>query len=392
MRLFKKRTEKPALKVLLDIRSSSVGAAVLLQYKDKEPLIKYTTRNRIYFEESQQTDKYVNRLMEELGKVLDDVVSVGLKRTGLTPNDNKVSEVFCLLASPWYKSKIKNFSIEKEQPIKFTKDFLKKILMKEEDTEQVLDNETVVDKKILSVYLNNYETRDPMGKKANKIDLTFYRSVMSKQTQDEIEEKIQNRINPKEIKYSTHPLVIITAIKNLFRSLSSFILIDVGGETTDLGLFKDSILHSLVTVPCGIHCFVRELSKSCGLDRNTSMSQLNLLYEDKLESKQCKKTKSALKTAEKDWLEKIQQSVEGEWNTEVIPPMVFITTDNPASRLFKTTLTSKGGYTNSLKMNREPILHMINNKTVEKLCDYDKEVKKDALLSITSYFSNLDGI
>ena len=167
-------------------------------------------------------------------------------------------------------------------------------------------------------------------------------------------------------------------------------LVDVGGENTDIGLFKDSVLQSLISVPHGTHHFVRELGKSCALDKNAAMSKLNLLYEDNLQDEECEKSKEILKKVEKKWLAEVQEAVEGEWNTEVIPPTIFMTVDNSASRLFKTIITSREGYTNSLKINREPIIHIMNNKTVNALCDYDKDVAKDSLLSIAAYFSGLE--
>lgn len=388
---FKKgNKDEGVLKIVLDIRSSSVGAALLVQKPNSEPLIKYTLRKNIYFENRQKDFEFVDRVMLTLEQVLDKVTTTGLVKVTEKLESHKIDEVMCVFASPWYKSQIKNFKIKKNEPVKFTKKLLDNFIKQKREIEEINPGEIVVDNKILSVYMNGYENPDPFNKSAKDISVSFYTGLISEETLINVREKIKTKFNVKNIKFTTHPLVIISVIKNKYHSLKDFLLVDIGGEMTDLGLFRDSVLQNMVSVPHGVNYFVRQLQKDCSFDQNTAVSHLNLIYDDKLHEDCASKSKELVKRVEKEWLSAIKKGVSDTWTKEIIPPTIFVTVDNNANELAKNIFTSKAAYMKTLTINQEPIIHVLNNKNMKDLCDYDQGVSRDALLSVIAGYSALD--
>jgi len=390
MSLFSSIDKKERIKVVLDIRSSSVGGAILVQKKNSEPLIKYTIRKQVFFEENVSSNEFIERHMVLISAVLDDLVAQGMKKVRKNKGNNRIEEVLCVFSSPWYKPKIKNFSFKKEKSILFTHSFLKKILSKEKETDKIDNNLKIIDKKIISIYMNGYETKNPFGKKAKQIDLSFYSSVMSKKELQKIEEKIEEKLNPIRIKFSTHSLVIISVIRNLFYSLSNFLVFNIGGENTEISLFQDSVLCNLISIPVGINYFIRKVRDDCSLDRDSAISRIKMFFNNEIEEKKSKKTGVVMNKIQKEYLTKICDVIEGQWNNIIIPPTIFVTVDNPVGTSIKKVLTLKENYSKILKINREPIVHVINNQNTETLCDYEDGTQKDALLSVIANFSSLD--
>ncbi len=391
MKLFSKKQKRSDIKIVLDIRSSSIGAAVVTQAKDEDPIIHWTNRVRVFPETSGEVNALIVQTYKQIDNVLQDVVIKGIPAiSGVNLNDRSIDEVCCAFASPWYESKIKNFEVKGKGEIHFTKEYFNKVLNKEHLMDKVPSGRVQIDKKILSVLMNGYETDDPFDKKADHLILSFYSSFVSKKTKDDLEHRIKKYLHTKRIVLSTHPLATISAIKSIFNALSNFVLIDVGGEITDIALFKKSMLHSLVTVPHGINFFIREVSEKCSIDRENAISQLNAVCDDRFDKKCIESTTAIVENAKTTWLSKIKETVDREWQGETVPPTIFVTVDNEAQSLMKKLLLSKESYIDTLKINREPILHIINTNTVKELCQYGKEVKHDALLSvITNYFVNI---
>lgn len=392
MWFFKKRTKNPKIKVVLDIRSSSVAAAVITTNGgENPPSIHWTKRLRVFLDDEVDVNNLAKETYKKIDDLLKEVVSKGIPAVRDSKiKDRSVSEVCCVFASPWYESRIRNFDIKDKGEIHFTKEYLNKILKKEQESDRPIEGRSEIDKKILSVLMNGYETDDPFNKKANSLTLSFYSSFVSNKTKSDIEEHIKEHLNTNKIHLSTHPLVTISAIKSIFHYLDNFILIDVGGEVTDISLFKNSMLSGILTVPQGINSFIRNVSEKCSLDKENAISQLNVISDGRYDKKCVEPTTKVINETKVKYLKSIADVIHSSWKSEAIPPTIFVTVDNEASSLMKKVLTSKEAYVDTFKINREPILHIVNNKTVEDLALYAKGTKSDALLSIISnYFVNI---
>jgi cell division ATPase FtsA len=386
--LFKKGKDNGVLKIALDIRSSSIGGALFIHRKNETPLIKYSFRKDVYFESTQNNEDFVDRMMVLLDDVLKKIQSTGLVKITEDLQNKKIEEVICVFASPWYKSQIKNFNIKKDEEIKFTEKVLGNLIKEKEKIIKVnTDEEVIVDDKILSVYMNGYEVEDPIGKKSANISVSFYTGIIGKQTMNTVSEKIRNVFTVENINFTTHPVSIISVIKSRYKSLKDFLIVDIGGEMTDLGLFKGSVLQNVVTIPRGINYFVRKLQKDCSFDKNTAISHLNLIYDDKIHETCAPKSKTLVKRVEKEWLTEINNVVKDSWTKQVIPPTIFVTVDNNANELAKNILTSKEAYMKALTINREPLIHVISTKNVKDLANYDAGVTRDSLLSVIVNYS-----
>ncbi len=386
---FKKNIKPGALKLIVDFRSSSIGGALVVQEENKEPIIIYSTRNYIYLDVVENSDALFKKMISGLENVLDKIEKEGIKKNASKFSENFVSEVFCAFSSPWYKSTIKNFQINNEKPTKFTASVLDKISNKEKQSYKNNESESIVENKIVSVCMNGYEVADPFNKEATQISISIYSSSITTKTIEIIKNKISEKFNTNNITICTHPITIISVLRKLFHSVADFVFVDVGGETTDIGMFRSSKLEDLITVPVGTHYFLRKIINEHKLDLSAAMSHLNLLFNNKLEEDISKKSFDLVNNVKNDFISTINSALENKWKKEITPTNIFITSDLELSGLVKNLISSKDFYSKCLKINQEPIIHIINKKSVPDLCSEDAGIKHDPLLSLISTFSNI---
>ncbi len=389
---FTKKQKPGILKLIIDIRSSSIGGALVVHEENKEPLIIYSTRNYIFLDKLENLDTFFTKILSGLDKVLENIEKEGIKRNAVKFSDNHVSEVWCAFSSPWYKSKIKNFEINDGKPVKFTSKLLNHVLEQEAESNKKDIDEVSIEKKIISVFMNDYEIANPFEKIADKIMVSFYSSNIATKTELAVKDRISSKFNTNNIKFCSHPLVIISVIKKLFHSVSDFLFIDVGGETTDIGLLRAGKLEDLITIPVGTHHFLRKLISEYSFDLAAASSHLNLLFNHKLDDIASTRSMAVINKVKSEWFSIIKNALENKWVKEVTPSLIFLTADTDVNNLLKDIILSKEFYVDCLKINKEPVLQILNRNSIPNLCNQDTDVRQDPVLSLVSTFSDFDNI
>ncbi|HMO78605.1 MAG TPA: hypothetical protein PJ997_00235 [Candidatus Paceibacterota bacterium] len=386
--MFISRNKKisPKLKIVLDFRSASVGGAIVIESKEDRPKVIYTKRHYVETEMSFDQNVFIKKLIKSFDLVLKDIKEIGIKNNSKYQSENSVSEVFCCFSSPWYKLKLKNFNFTQDKKTKFTEKTLKNLLDK--NNTEITSKECLIENKILSVSLNDYEISNPFGKYFEKAKISFYEGYISKKLSDLIIKKIEDAFLPKKISLNSHPFVILSVIKNTFPSTDSFVLIDIGGETTDLSLYKNSVLKSVVTFPKGNNFFIRELIKKYKIEQKQIFSEIELFYDKNMNQEAFSEKINFLNSLKDQYISEISKFMEKKWINEITPGIIFLTTDLQISEFTQSILKSKDFYFKTLKINSEPIIHIINQKNIPDLCLYQDDINKDPLISIIANFSN----
>jgi hypothetical protein len=385
----KKSSKKTPVNIIFDIRSSSVGVAIYALENGEIPNIIYTDRNYTVLNNIKDSKDYKNKLYRLIDQTIDELVE-----KGIVPNSNlkqklEIKKVICSFSAPWYDPHIENINIKSEKPRKFTKEDFVAILKKENKI--IKDSETlsVIDRKIISARINGYEVVDPFAKKFKKLSLSFYTGVVNSSTKKEISEKIETKLNPKQIDFYTHPLVLLTSFKSLYHSLTDFILFDFNGEITEISLFKNDILVSVSSIPVGINFFISELMNKMEIDKNTAMSLLNLYADSKLNPAENTAATIAINGAISKWSQNVYNILKKDWSKESGPQTIFVTADTSFEKLIRKILSDKQVYEKTLKVNNPPILHVTNSLNTKELNFYKKNIERDPLLSLITYFSTL---
>ena len=268
MGIFSRNKEKSKLVLVFDIGSSSVGGTLFYMEKSRIPKIIMSLREPIILQKTLNIDKFLSSTAKSLDIVVNKIYKAGI---------GKPEAIFCVLSSPWHVSQIRVIRLEKNTPFIFTTkladDLIQKeiALFKEEYLAKYLHTESpvrLIEFKNIKTMLNGYETAKPLDQKIKEFEMTIFISVSSEYILKKIEETIRKYFHFKNVKFSSFTLSSFAVARDIDINQKNFLLIDIGGEVTDISMIKKNALHESISFPWGLNFIIRGVASAlnCSLD------------------------------------------------------------------------------------------------------------------------------
>lgn len=324
MKLFSKVSERIG-NLHIDIRSSGIGI-MITHHENKKIEIVYTKRFSSSVENNQMLKPEV--LRDTLDKLLTDFVTNKMGEI-LSKNKIKIKSIDVNFAAPWYETSLKQIKFKKEEPIIFTKKIYDSLIQ----NEPLLNSEVQQDKKtiernIVHVQLNDYELLDPFDKPAKDINIAFYVGRVDLKIVSDVIGVIKSHFSANDIELHTHAFIIYNTLRNLFINLSSFVFVDVSAEVTEIGIVRNNVLSTIVTLPHGKKELTENFAKASNMDYQNAISCLTMLVRGEFNDECTNKYSEILNTETSKWitdLKKVLGNVVGP--TDCLPSKIFVLSD-----------------------------------------------------------------
>ncbi|MBP6855042.1 MAG: hypothetical protein KBD26_01305 [Candidatus Pacebacteria bacterium] len=332
------------LALVLDIGSASVGGSLVKFPKGKnpaKPTIVYSVRTDLIFEEDLNFESFLAKMLLALADVVKKV------------HDARIGApkfAYCTLASPWYASQTRIIKLSKNTPFVFSHKLADELIEKERKNfenehagryRELGENVRILEAKTIRVSLNGYRVKDPIGVKATDLDMTLYLSMSPEAILVSIEEVIEKVFRLKKISYSSFAFASFITTRDLFVHEDNFILLDIGGELTDISIIKDGMLIESVSFPYGKNFLLRKVSRALKRTGGEALSLYRIYSDLKLEKNLADKFSEVLKEAQSEWLSNFSNALAGISVELGIPDTVFLTADKDTSSWFIATLESE---------------------------------------------------
>jgi hypothetical protein len=368
------------ISLVIDIRSSSIGASLVKNFKGKNkvPVILETYREQIFYTERPKSAEFIQRSHYTLNRVLNEIMS---KKHDPLPLRN----TYVFYGSPWYKNEIKKLKHVEKKITVASEQYLKKIIR---ETFIDTNKKELVEQKCISVKLNGYKTKNPIDKKFKEIEIEFYESILHQDTHDEITKIVNSYTQGQPVHHRTHPLTVFEVISKKFEPIDNYTIIDISGEITELTVVKKDEIKVTASVPHGSHFFVRGLSKKCNLDFLNSFSKLDLILNAEVDEHCEKDSIKAFAEMKVEWATEIREALVDS-KIRAIPSNVFVLVDKEVTKLTRNILNEPEIYFGALKFKKKPNLFFINSHEIENLCVYRNSVRKDSILSLEANYVEL---
>lgn len=368
------------LSLILDIRSSSVGGAILDINGKEDPIIYSNYREHVFLEEDIGSTLFVSRielaLKNVLVKLLKDEKNIG-----------RVKRVSIFYSFPWYKAFIKKLDSEYDREIVFDAPFLKSFIRGQLVNEQ--EEYFIIEKDLTNIRLNGYETKKPFEKKASKIELFSYLSIISQESKDSFEKIISKFLHYEKIEHFSHPLATYKVLKDRFYSNKNYVLFDITGEATEIVVVKNNKFEKIINMPHGSHYFVRGFKKRCNYNNETSFSKIKLICSKEVDEKCDPRSLKEFKKMKDEWLEILSENIKNS-GIESFPGIFYISSDFEVQDLFHYLLDDIESIFKSFNLKKKPIWHFLSSQSIQSLCVYhDEYAKKDPQISIWAGFVEL---
>ncbi len=384
MNLFS-RKEKEELVLVFDIGSSSVGGALFYMQSSGVPKIIFSTREPIPLETEINSDRFFSSTASTL-EILAGKIS--LAKLGAP------KKIFCVLSSPWYAMQIRVIKLEKNDSFVFTSKLADSLIKKEVDLfeeEYVMKYHQGTVKRIelknIKTSLNGYHTTEPLGQTAKELEMNVFISISPEEVLRKIENAIGRHFNSKNITFSSLALASFAVARDLFSNQDDFLLVDIGGELTDILMSKKDIMRESISYPLGNNSLIRSIASSLGLTLAEARSLFSMYKENHADDITIKKLEPIMNDFKKEWLKNFQESLVNFSNDLSIPSTVIITAGKTSMPFFGEIIKSEQFNQYTLTESKFKLV-FLDTETLHGIASFSENSERDSFLTIESIYIN----
>lgn len=337
------RPKKRSLIAVFDITSSSVGGILFQRHSDKLPEILTTAR----FSTDFFPDLEFKKFQRSLHKTFERIIAYLKKKM---PQGRKKPDLAVIVfSSPYYISQTKIARLKKLKPFEITGKLFEEIISGEMNTlkkdwhkgqldkaSQTKDEYLAepVEHEMMKVNLNGYYIPQPLGKYAQSLELFFYASLGIKIVQDKLKECISHSFGETAVRFQTFPFVAFSVIKNIIDITKGLLLVDIGGEISDLVLIRNSILEEVISFPVGENFLARRIASAFRFSPEDSLSLLDQYSRNDLHTDTYTKVKKIIEDAAQKWCQSFQNALTSSSEFS-FPPQNFLFIGGKAAAILK---------------------------------------------------------
>ena len=386
MKIFRKPKKENNLTLVFDIGSASIGAALFQAGENGIPKIIHSVREVIPVHEQIDFDNFIFLTMKTLQIVAGKICLAHL----CAPE-----RIFCTLSSPWYVSQTRVITFTKNSPFMFSKKFADNLIEKEIklfEKEYIngsdsVDNMRVLELKNIQTIVDGKVQGKITEQKIKDIEITLFISMSGELFLNKIEDVISQHFHEKKIYFSSLTTNTFSLVRDMFSDKNNFLLLDVGGEVTDLSMVKKDILVDYISFPLGYNYLFRSVGEALGCTLGEAKSYISLYKDKHMAESMGIKFEIIMDRLKKDWLIKFEESILGLANDLPIPATIFITIDKNLNNFFTEIIQSEKFNKDILTKNKFEIIPL-NTQNLHGLATFNEGVNRDSFLTIESIYIN----
>lgn len=338
-----KTTKKEKLIAVFDIGSASVGGAMVKIPLDGKsiPIVLKSVRTNIKVHKDFDLDDFTRNMIKALNSTAN---ALYYKKVGAP------DEVVCVLASPWYISQTRNIKMSQDKPFTFSKRLANDLINKEISSfsevfknkyESLKTSPEIIEQQIMSISLNGYTLDTPIGMKCKTLDINMVISLSPLSCTSKIKETLSSIYHHIPVSFSSFTMATYLAVRDKYISPNSYLLIDISGEITDVGIVNRGSLQSVLSFPFGKSTFFRYIYTKLEIELRDAEELFRLYNDDHLSPEFRKKVEPLFKSIQKSWVEAFKKCVSTLPRNLVLPSTILLTADNDIKKWFVEVLQNE---------------------------------------------------
>lgn len=326
MALFGKKATTTAL---LDIRSSSIGAAYVVAVPGQAPMLVHQVRVPLA---PNATEPFDDALLRTLQFALKTLIAEGaaplMKQTG----SGRTDAAFVTFAAPWQASTVVSRVIEKDKPFLFTKQTLKDAATTSAPEQKGM---TRVSELVIATLLNGYEVNNPFGKKASRAELIVLTSALDTALMETVRQLVRKTFHQPRISFAPFMPETYTVMRDLYPHQRDYVILDIGSEASEVLVAKHGLLISITSIERGIGELARA-ARSIGVSSPTV--PLAGQPGDLVDPARNTAFATKVSDAERVWVAAMQEAIGAIASQEPLPRSVFLLSEDNVREFLKRLL------------------------------------------------------
>ncbi|OJI08048.1 hypothetical protein BK005_01515 [bacterium CG10_37_50] len=275
----------------------------------------------------------------------EDVIKTSLAEIPLTLNP-KPEKYQIILPAPLFLAVSKTLSQNSDQAWLFDQTKLDVLasksasdyLAKEPLLFSVLkgDKNVLIENKVMSLEINGYPMKTALRQKIKFFRAKQYLSLGSKKVLSRLADAVKVSTQVNQIKFATFPLLAYQALDHLLEAKpDDYLILDAGGELTDLIAVHNRHFSSHFSFPYGLNYLLKKIATGANTNLTEAGESLRLYYEGKLETKARDRLTDILVVEQKIWLDYFIQALKKISEQTFIFPHIYLLGDDYANFFFR---------------------------------------------------------
>ncbi len=385
--LFSPSVKNEELAAVFDIGSSSVCGALFAIRNTGVPRLVFSVREPIAPMGQMNPEEFLAQTL----KTLD--VAAGKIATG---RHGAPKRIFCALASPWYISENRIIKFDKTAPFVFNAKLADSLIQKEIElfekdrlAKYVESGNKVrpIELKNIKTVLNGYEVIDPSNQKAKHLEMTLFVSLSGEYVLQKIEEISFRHFHKREVKFFSFLMASFTVVRDMYVHQEDFLLVDIGGEVTDISMVKQNLLRESVSYPIGRNFIIRGVAEALKCNMEEARSFFSLYKDGHAESGLKVKMDPIISNLKTEWLKKFQSSLANLSNDISIPASIFITIEKEYEDFFAEIIKTEQFNQYTLTESKFQVI-FLNSERLHGVALFEDSAIRDTFLIIDSIYIN----
>ncbi len=249
---------KEKVVAILDIGSGSVGYCLVQVERDAPPKILASERLLLPFEErtAEQTRAKVLTL---LGEACEKAVSTYAQAVS-TKRKLPISAVYAILRAPWVRSEFARAQTEFESDQRITEEAIGELARQALASENKLNHQNLFEAGVVSVELNGYATKKPLGKLAHNVSITAIISECEPDFRADVTEALQRAFPSAGPNLRSTTRVLLSSLQDGRAESGDRVVIDVENEATNCLVMREGIVAENFLVPEGTRTILARIT------------------------------------------------------------------------------------------------------------------------------------
>lgn len=401
---FFKKTSKRKVIAVIDITSLSVGGALMESNEGCPIVILVTPKSPVNF-------LFDVSLEASLRCTADPLRLTAKKLKNLY--SGRIDEVLCVFSSPWFVSKTKIVTVTGKKQFEIKNDFFSKLIEEEEKKfiSPVLgvsggarrSKAECIEHEVIKTELNGYYTKSPAGKTARSVKSYIYLSMGAEKAMELAKKEIANFFVNTPLRFATSSLVVFKVLNDIISNKEGFLIIDIGGETTEINLIRNNAPEQSASFPKGTNLLFRKVAVALNTFLQEASSVVKAYSRGHRTLESSDKIAAAIKDSIREWRDYLKNSLAVMSKENLLPQNVFVVGDDPVCNFFSSFLENSelSEFTvlkkpfAARKVNPEWLLHYFNpdismtqSSQNFKKCETGDYQHKDIMLMIEAIYAN----
>ena len=301
----------------------------------------------------------------------------------------KIDEVLCVFSSPWFSSKTKIITVTKEKPFEASNNFFNKLIEEEEKNFNDKKNkrDRFIEREVIKTELNGYRVKNPAGKTARSVKSHIYLSAGVEKMMKLAEDEIGKIFIHTPLRFATSSLVTFKVLNDIISNKEGFLIIDIGGETTEINLIRDNVLERSVSFSKGISLLFRKTAAALNTFLRETSSIVKAYSRGHRTLESSDKIAVAIKDSVGEWRDYLKNSLAALAKESLLPQNIFVIGDDPVCKFFSSCLES-GDFSEFTVLRKPFVAQKINPEWLTRYFKTGDYQHKDIMLMMEAVYTD----